>query len=375
MHHASSRPALLLPATLPAPRRGTRLLLRGTLAGLLLALAACKPVTPEHGNATADAAPIAHGAADPVQAVTVTSALLRGNDYAGFARAAVPADLHAALDAAWRSGHSRWPLSELPFEQRLPALLQALSAPGAETALQRAFDRQFAGADRELHQAAEALGVFGTEYLRTGEGFSDAERAHYTQLVRAAAVWARTAPLGDKRLAHVAVVRMVAAARGSGLGDAGSFAAHGMDEGLRRIGPFLAATKDTLRDYGLDLDASLQAMQVELIDSQGDVASVRMHYPLGQQQIQAQVQVLRLDGRWYLQDFIDHARQAVAAAQEGGDRDPDPDPTEVLPGHVLPQPEPAPREGAAPPGNRPPPPQAGTGQPARRQHPPGTASA
>ncbi|MDO5505278.1 MAG: hypothetical protein Q4F49_03160 [Pseudoxanthomonas suwonensis] len=311
MSTASARPSVRIPPLPATNNSGLRVL----LAGLLLTMAACKPVAPEPATTQAPLPTvIAHGAPDPVQAVVLPTRLLRGNDYAGFSRASVPAETHAALDAAWRAGKTRWPLDELPFDERVPALLEALSATGAEPAMQRAFDRQFAGADRELHSAAEALGVFGVEYLRTGEGFSSAERAHYTQLVQAAAAWARGAPLGDKARAHAAVTRMVHAARGSGLVDADSFARFGMLDSLQRVGPVLAAAKATLLDYGLDLDASLDAMQVELVESDGDRALLRMHYPLGTRMIDARVHAVRVDGRWYLQDFLEHARAAAALA-------------------------------------------------------------
>lgn len=293
---------------------------RAVLLPVLLALAACQPASPP---TPPTAGPVAHGAPDPVQAVTVPTALLRANDYAGFARASVPAPLHAQLEAAWRQGRTRWPLSELPFHTRLPQVLAAFAGAGAETRLQRAFDRQFAGADRELHSAADALGVFGSEYLRTGQEFSDAERHHYSQLVQAAAHWARGAPLGDKRRAHVAIVRMAVAARDSGLAETDAFARHGMDESLRRVGPVLGAVRVTLKDYGLDLGASLAAMQVELVEQDGDSARVRMRYPLGTDSIDATVPVVRVDDRWYLADFLQHARAAAAPATPPTEAAPD----------------------------------------------------
>lgn len=299
---------------IPGVATGRRHGMRTALAALLLSLAACQPATPDAPAQSPAGGTVEHGAADPVQAVLVPTALLRANDYAGFARATTPAELHTVLEAAWRNGQTRWPLDELPFDERLPALIEAFARDGAEQTLQKTFDRQFAGAERELHTTARALGVFGTEYLRTGEGFSTAERAHYTQLVQAASEWARRAPLGDKRRAHAAVVRMAVAARGSGLGEPERFAELGMEASLRRITPFLAAAKKTVADYGLDLDAALDAMQVEVVEQDGDAAVLRMRYPLGERRIDARVHAVQVDGRWYLQDFLEHARAAAALA-------------------------------------------------------------
>ena len=53
-------------------------------------------------------------------------------------------EVDAAVDAAWRAGRSRWPLSELPLSARLPGLLAALAAPGAEARLQYKWEKSAA---------------------------------------------------------------------------------------------------------------------------------------------------------------------------------------------------------------------------------------
>ena len=85
----------------------------------------------------------------------------------------------------------------MPFDERLPALLGSLAAPGSEALLQKTFDRQFSRADAELKAAAASLGLFGVQYVRSEGSFSDAERDHYAQFVTAISRWGATAPLGD----------------------------------------------------------------------------------------------------------------------------------------------------------------------------------
>ena len=112
-----------------------------------------------------DPAP-APGAERPAEAVRLLAQRLRANDPAGFAAIALPPALHARVEAGWRAGRSRWPLEELPFDERLPGMLATLSAPEAPAQLRQTFERQFAGAGGELHSAAVSLGLFGVEYLR-----------------------------------------------------------------------------------------------------------------------------------------------------------------------------------------------------------------
>jgi hypothetical protein len=278
-----------------------------TLAVLLL-LGGCRGATPPTPAANAGAA------TRPAQAVRQLVAHLHDNDWVAFAHDAVPPALHAQLQDAWRQGRTRWPLDELPFDDRLPALLKSLAAPGSETSLQQVFDRQFSGKQAELKAAAAALGLFGAQYV-DGEGdYSADERAHYTQLVAAMSRWGMTAPLGDPQRARQAIPRLAAAARRTGLAKPADFAAAGMDDSLRRLAPFAATLKQVLaQQYQLPLDASLAGMQVALLQQTGDSARVRMRYPLGGSDIDTVVSLQRVDGRWYLADYLRHARAAVAA--------------------------------------------------------------
>jgi hypothetical protein len=285
---------------LPAPRRPPGALL---LAGLLVfAIAGC-----------AERPTVSSGAAtEPAQAVALLTRHLRNNDLQAFARDAVPPALRPQLAEAWRAGRTRWPLEELPFDHKIPGMLETLAADKAEAALRRSFDRQFANANTEIRAAASALGLFGVKYLQSDDALSTEERAHYTQLLSAMSDWGGKAKLGDPKRGRAAIARLTLAARKSGLREPADFQRFGQDETLRRLGPLVVALKDSLRAYDLDLDRSLDAMQVSLEHQDGDRARVRMRYPLADKTIDAVVAVERIDGHWYLSDFLRHARAAAA---------------------------------------------------------------
>lgn len=251
-------------------------------------------------------------ATEPVQAVALLSQHLRDNDLQAFARDAVPPPLRPQLAAAWRAGRTRWPLDELPFDHKIPGILATLSADKADVALRRSFDRQFANAHSEIRAAASALGMFGVKFLQSDDALSAEERAHYAQLVSAMSAWGAKAKLGDPKRGRGAIARMTLAARQTGLRGEADFAQLGIDDSLRRLTPVIAALKDTLRSYDLDLDESLDAMTLSLDHQDGDRARVRMRYRLAGQAIDTLVAVERIDGRWYLSDFLRHARAAAA---------------------------------------------------------------
>ena len=275
------------------------------------ALVACAPA-PVPPTAVAPSV-----ATRPAQAVQLLTRHLRDNDLAAFARDAVPPALHAQLQAAWQQGRTRWPLDELPFDDRLPGLMSTLAAPGAEARLQRGFDQQFAGAGTQIRGAAASLGLFGAQYIQRQGDYSDDERQHYAQLIQAASLWGKRAPLADRERAHRAILELTAAARQSGLASPADFRRLGMDDSLQRMGAFAAAFKQALAPYGLELDASLDAMRVTLQQQTGDSARVRMQYPFAGQDIDTIVAVERIDGHWYLSDYLHHATHAVEIPPQG----------------------------------------------------------
>ncbi len=248
----------------------------------------------------------------PAQAVLLLTRHLHDNDLEAFARDAVPPALHRRLEVAWRAGHTRWPLEELPFHERLPALLAALSAKGSEARLQQVFDRQFSGAHAELKAAATALGLFGVQYVRHDSEFSAAEKEHYAQFIAALSRWAAQAPLGDAQRARQSLPPLARAARATGLSSDEDFSRAGMVESLRRIGSFVATGKTVLAGYGLDFDQSLDGMRATLQSQTGDSARVRMQYTLGGQPVDVMVDLERHGGRWYLSDYLRRAGAAAA---------------------------------------------------------------
>ena len=264
-----------------------------------------------------EALPAPTAALRPAQAVQLLTRHLRDNDFAAFARDAVPPDLHAQLQSAWSDGRTRWPLDELPFDDRLPGLLSTLSAPRAEASLQQVFDQQFAGAGLQIRSASASLGLFGAQYIQRQGDYSDDERQHYAQLIQAASRWGTRAPLADRNRAHGAILALTAAARRSRLASASDFSRFGMDASLQRMGAFAAAFKQALKPYGLDLDASLDGMRASLQQQTGASARERKQYVFAGQDIDTVVAVERIDGRWYLSDYLRHARRAVETASSG----------------------------------------------------------
>ncbi|MXV49031.1 hypothetical protein DYQ94_19465 [Xanthomonas sp. LMG 8993] len=252
--------------------------------------------------------------AEPAAAMQSMTLPLRRNDLVAYARIRVTPAQYTQLEAAWRSGASRWPLTELPLPNEVGSLLGTLSAPGAERQLQQAFDAQLAGQSQGIRQAAQSLGQFGVQYLRSRSDYQPEQRAHYVQLVDALSAWAATAPLADRARARASIADLVTAARATGIGSDADLQRLGMEESLRRLGPFWAAAKQVLERYGLSLDSSLDALRTGLIRQDGDRAQVRLRYPLAAHDIDLSIGLIKRDGHWYQQQTQDEVQALLGAA-------------------------------------------------------------
>lgn len=284
--------------------------IRGALAALALtALVGCQ----RDGAADADQAP-----SQPTAAVMQLVGDLRRNDLAAYSRHALPPLLHDQVQSAWSEGDTLWPLTQLPLDQQVPGMIAALATPGADEALATTYQRQFAGAHRELRAAASTMGLFAAQYVNGQETYSEQEREHLVQVISALTRWGQQAPLGDPQQARAAIPQLVAAGRATGLGEADALAETGMAGSLERLGPFFAELKQVLTTYGLDLDATLDSVQATLLEQTGDRARVRLRYTLAGMPIDAVVLMERLEGRWYLSDTLRHARAEAAAPTAPG---------------------------------------------------------
>lgn len=283
-----------------APARTRRRWGAGIAVALLLA--ACQPRLPADTG----------GAAQPAEAVRRLVADLRRNDLSAWARHAVPPELHAPLAEAWAEDRSRWPLSAWPLGEKIEPAVIALAAPGADRRLQADYDRELAGRREDVADAARTLGVFLDAWLASRRDLGPARRDHARQQLRALTDWGLAAPLWDRTRAAPALTALTHAARDSGLVDARAWRDAGMDGSLQRLGPVLAVVKRQLARVGLDLDASLESVEVQLRRQTGDSAEVELRYRLAGASVDAILPMQRVNGRWYPAALVASARAALA---------------------------------------------------------------
>jgi len=236
---------------------------------------------------------------EPAAAIYRLAEHLQRNDLAAYARAAIPPQRYAELETAWASGYSRWPLSELPLSEHLPALLAHLAAENASEELKIAFRTQIAKEANDLRSTAQFIALWARQYLRQNESYTPSQRAHYQQVIAALSDWAQTAPFTDPWRANNAISHLTAAARITALDSDEAFQRTGMHLSLVRMGPSFSALKRTLADYGLSIDGALVGLRAELVQQSTNQAIVRVRYPLAEKNIDFHIRMERHRGKWY----------------------------------------------------------------------------
>lgn len=89
------------------------------------------------------------------------------------------------------------------------------------------------------------------------------------------------------------------AARRSGITSLDELKSLPLESALDRAGNVLAAAKDAVRLYGIDLDAIADSLQVEVLEIDGSTARVRTTVTVFNAPIATEHDLVLLEGRWY----------------------------------------------------------------------------
>lgn len=284
------------------------------LAALLLlafALAGCRR-EPEPADQ-------ARAPGDPVSAVEAQAEALKDNDLVRFSRLGLPPGLHARTEALWNQRVAEAPPADPEEAREYAEVMARLMAKDAEAQLMRDLEPKLAQFEAEmagqwpLMQAT--AGIFLNAAIEANTELDAAQKAHGQSLVSALLAWAKPELIADRARARRAIAALSRTARELDLPTLEDARALEMMPAMEKGSIALAGLKEATRAYGLDLDASLEGMQVELLSQEGDQARVKVDYPLLGETVSFEMDLVRVEGGWYGAEAI---RQAEADLAEAG---------------------------------------------------------
>ena len=288
------------------------------LAALLLvalALVACRRDPPAEDASTVPG--------NPVAAIEAQAQALRDNDLVRWSRLSLPPELHARSEALWNQRLAEAEPADPEEAREYAETMARLMAPDAEQALMRDIEPKLAEFETEiagqwpLMQAT--AGIFLNAAIEANTELSDADKSHGQELVAAVLAWAQPSLFTDRERAREAIRALSATARELDLPRLEDARALEMMPAMEKGGIALAGFKQAAKAYDMDLDASLDGVEAELLSREGDRARVKVTYPLLGDVVSFEMDMQRVGEGWYSAAAIRQAEADLAeAAQDAG---------------------------------------------------------
>lgn len=282
---------------------------RKLLSLALMAAFAAGPAFTSFAMAAAPSATAAISAPDPARHVEDLARLFRAGDVTGLAEALIPP--------------SKWEEVRLMYElKRLEPTSDEDRAEFAEKIAKftapDAVERLMGEIEPKLEEARpQAVGAmlmaFGAMQMAVASPESDLtpeQRAALESALPGIQGWASGTDFLSSESMRRALTLLTDAARRTGFSDLDQIKALPLEGVLDRAGPVLAAAKDAVRIYGVDLDQIADSLQVEVLEQTADTARVRTTVTLFNAPVWTDHDLVLVEGRWYgkqsLVKFHDH---------------------------------------------------------------------
>lgn len=275
-----------------------------SLGLLITGLAAACVLAPSHAavqtasTASLATASLAYAPADPARQVEDLARLFRAGDVAGLAQALVP-------PSKWEEFRLAYQLKQLqptPAEERdrFAEKLQRFTAPDAVDTLMAEIEPKL---ETARPQAAGALmmgiGAMQMALSAPDSKLTEDQRAALQKALPGVQAWATSTDFLNAETLRQALTLLTSAARQTGISNLDQLKAMPLETALSRAGALLVALKQSVRLYGIDLDAIADSLQVDVVAMDGDSARVRTTITVFDAPIWAEHDLVLLEGRWY----------------------------------------------------------------------------
>jgi hypothetical protein len=285
-----------------------------------LGLAACGEETPEDAAATATAK--AEQPDTPAEVVDASADALQQGDLLTVLKLTVPPAEFERIKQEWEASKAE----EQPTEEEkanFAEMMAKLTAPDAEQQLMAEFEPHLAKYDAEMAaQMPLMIGMgrgFAVQAIQENPDFSEQQKAQATQTIDAVAKWLGETNFSDRARAEQAVEAAVEAARAFEVKTLDELRALQFEQMLQKAGIAFTGTKNVLKVYGLDLDQTFDSVSSEVVNEQGDNATVKVNYQLFGQPLSFQTEMMRVDGRWYGKDTVEQLRKELDDVEHAAD--------------------------------------------------------
>lgn len=258
----------------------------------------------------------ARSAPDPALQVLDMARMLRSNDLLGLVQAAVPPRAYEEIRTAYEL-HRIEPTRE-SRRAEFAETLAKLAAPDAVDQLMAELEPQLEEARPKAPSAIlMGLGAAQLALLSDESDLTDEQREALQRALPGVQDWATRTDFLSSSSLREALTLVTDAVRRTGIRDIDQFKSMSFEQAIVQAETLLAASKQALLIYGLDLDAIADSMQVEVVSMDATTARVRTTVTVFDAPIFAEQDLVLLDGRWYGQQAAKRWSKHLARHSRG----------------------------------------------------------
>lgn len=242
---------------------------------------------------------------DPAQQIEELARLFRAGDLAALAQAVVPPTQWERLKLVYEVKR----LEPISDEDRAEfgEKLARVTAPDAVENLMAEIEPEL---EKARPQVPGAL-LMGFGAMQLAVASPESELSEEQREVLQAALpgiqhWASATDFLSSATMRDALTLLTDAARRAGIQNLDQLKALPLEEVLHRAGTVLAAGKDAVRLYGIDLDAVADSLRVEVLSIDGETARVRTTITLFDAPVWTDHDLVLVEGRWYGKEAMIH---------------------------------------------------------------------
>ena len=133
---------------------------------------------------------------------------------------------------------------------------------------------------------------------------TEAQRAALRAALPGLQQWVTTTDFLSSQSMRQALTLITNAARNTGVANLDQLKMLSFEEVLAKAGSVLAASKQAIRIYGLDLDQIADSIDVQVLTIEGATARVRTTVTVFDAPIATEHELVLVDGRWYGKDAV-----------------------------------------------------------------------
>jgi hypothetical protein len=237
-------------------------------------------------------------APDPAIEIKNLAQLFRSGDLAALAQAMTPRSKWEAARAEFEKKRNR-PTTDAD-RRDFAEKMRKITAPDAVDQIMVQLEPEMAKARQQM--PAMLLMAFGAAQFAinsTESDLTDAQREALRSAMPGIQRWATSTDFLSTETLRRSLTQLTDAARRVNITDIDQLKALPLEGVLERANPVLAAAKEAVRNYGIDLDAVADSLKVDVLERGQDTARVRTTVTVFGAPVWAEHDLVLVEGHWY----------------------------------------------------------------------------